>query len=141
MITLFIRSCHPTWTKIRSRRGSPLHNGLLVGSHPSCHSPNISRCFALHAHCVCLAGETPTCSVPALCRDARVYGRTSTAMHENSKEYPPRPSPKPAQSYSSTQPPTHPPTQAPIHPLPKYNPQEILSVASGLQSPPSMRSS
>ena len=33
--------------------------------HPSRDSPNTSRRFALVASNVCLAGENPTCSVPA----------------------------------------------------------------------------
>ena len=34
--------------------------------HPSCDSPNPSRRFTLGARDVCLVGENPTCSVPAL---------------------------------------------------------------------------
>ena len=36
----------------------------------------------------CLMGENPTCSVPA-CRDERVYGHTTTAMHDNDSDYTP----------------------------------------------------
>ena len=51
-------------------------------AHPPCDSPNSSRPFALGASNVCLVGENPTCSVPALYgRDARVYGHPITATH------------------------------------------------------------
>ena len=48
---------------------SPPHKRLLWcqdASHPSCDSPNTSRRFELGARDVCLVGENPTFSVPAL---------------------------------------------------------------------------
>ena len=43
-----------------------LTSGSWKGAvHPSCDSPNNSRSFALGASNACLAGENPTCSVPA----------------------------------------------------------------------------
>ena len=39
---------------------------IQLTAHPSCDSPNTSRRFALGASDVCLVGENPTCSVPAL---------------------------------------------------------------------------
>ena len=45
-----------------------LNSGVLYqrAAHPSCDSPNTSRSFALGASDVCLDGENPTYSVPAL---------------------------------------------------------------------------
>ena len=54
-----------------------------------------SRRFALGASNACLVGENPTCS-GRRCRDARVYGHTTTARHDieymPSIEYTPPPS-------------------------------------------------
>ena len=44
--------------------------------------PTTSRRFALGASNACLVGKNPMCSVPA-CRDARVNGHTTTAIHGN----------------------------------------------------------
>ena len=48
---------------------------------PSCDSPDASPRFALGASSLCLVGEHPTCSWPALCRDARVYGHVYDYGH------------------------------------------------------------
>ena len=45
---------------------SPPHKRFLVGCSSPCNSPNTLRRFALGASDVCLVGENPTCSAPAL---------------------------------------------------------------------------
>ena len=72
------------YRKVRLTSGS-----LWDAAHPSHDSPNISRRFALRATDVCLFGENPTCS-SRHCRDARVYGDTTTAMHDNEYTHPSR---------------------------------------------------
>ena len=65
---------------------SPPHKRCLVGFRSPCHSPNNSRRFALGASDVFLV---KTRRAPSRhCRDARVYGHTTTAMHDMST--PPR---------------------------------------------------
>ena len=54
-------------------------------ARPSRDSPNTSpRRFALGASNVCLVGENRRHSPSRHCRDARVYGLTTTAMHDTS---------------------------------------------------------
>ena len=38
--------------------------------------------FALGTSNVCLVGENPTCSLSRHCRDEKVNGHTTTAMHD-----------------------------------------------------------
>ena len=57
-VNIFVRSCHPY--------ACPPHRRFSVGCHPSCDSRNTSRRFAPGARNACLAGENPTCSIPAL---------------------------------------------------------------------------
>ena len=55
-----IGRCHP-YASPRQKRFS-----VKSAAHPSCASPSTSRRFVLGASNVCLVGENPTCSVPAL---------------------------------------------------------------------------
>ena len=78
----------PLSTTAKSAQGAQVSR-LTKGSqqhaaHPSCNSPTTSRRLALgarDAH-VRLVGENLTCSVPALCKDARAYGHTTTTKYE-----------------------------------------------------------
>ena len=78
---------------------TPPQKWFLAGcsSHPPCYSPNTSRRFALGANNVCLVGENPTCS-SRHCRDATVYGHTTTAMHEIEYIFPIEYTPAPPES-------------------------------------------
>ena len=50
--------------------------------HATRRTPHVSLRAWREASDACLVGENPTCSVPAFVGDARVYGHTTTAMHE-----------------------------------------------------------
>ena len=76
---------------------------IKSGADPSCDSPNSSRRFALGTSDVFLAWSVKTRRAPSRhCRDARVYGHTTTAIHDN--EYSP-PLPRPTVEISSKLPP------------------------------------
>ena len=89
-------SCHPPNTSRRFARGA------MILSAPPAPPPVLSRVhFTLNATCPTPQGASSLMQalsawsakarrVPSRhCRDARVYGLTTTAMHDN--EYPPRP--------------------------------------------------
>ena len=55
------------WALLPTCNKSPPQQPFFEGcSSPSCDSPNTSRRFELGASNVCLVGENPACSVPAL---------------------------------------------------------------------------
>ena len=63
--------------------------GTVQLAYPSCDSPDTSCFTSRLVQAICLVGENPTCSVPALqgCEGLWSYGHTATAMHD--VEYPP----------------------------------------------------
>ena len=71
------------YTRGAAAEARPASGSLWHAVHPSFDSPNTSRRFALGASDVCLARESPTCSVSALW-NATVYGHSTTAMHGRS---------------------------------------------------------
>ena len=70
-------------------RSDSTNSSQYDAAHPLCDSPNTLRRFALGASNICLIGEGPTCSVPALL-DERVYeyGHTITAVYDMSAPRP-----------------------------------------------------
>ena len=56
---------------------------LMQLTLPACYSPNTSRRFALCASNVCAWSVKHRGAPSRRCRDARVYGHTTTAMHGN----------------------------------------------------------
>ena len=90
----FIQCCHPSiCKKLRTRCRSPLHKRLLVG----CSSPFMrlaKHLTANRAWCkqICAWAMKPRRAPSRGCRHARVYGHTTTAMHDNDYIFPrPRP--------------------------------------------------
>ena len=76
-----IPRCHPHNQKKKSALQTVLSRMQQLALHMQLAEHLTFRFALLYASIVCLVGENPTCSVPAL-QYARVYDHTTTAMHD-----------------------------------------------------------
>ena len=122
MVHLY-RSTHPLPpcpSPSRRRPPSPLP---LDPPNPVMRLAEHLRCLALGARDICLAGENPKCSVPALRECEGLW----SAMHEMSTPSPPCFSPAPLPHPSPSLPRPSPPLPYPPSPIPSFIPSSPSS--------------